>query len=65
MNECEKNSLIEISEAKEKIIELKNDCPVLSWKKITRPQDSELNAKLLLKWRIIKEPKLYFNGAEK
>lgn len=59
-NQCEKIALKEISESKEKIVELKNNCSVLSWDKITKPEDSELNAQLLLLWNITNEKRLYY-----
>lgn len=60
-NKCEKMALKEISESKEKIVQLHNDCTVLSWGKILKPEDSELNAQLLNIWRITNEKRLYYN----
>jgi hypothetical protein len=60
-NNCEKHALREISESPGKIVPLKNDCTVLSWVKINKPEDSELNAQLLMKWGITKSLKLYYN----
>lgn len=60
-NNCERIALKEISESTDKIVQLKHDCTVLSWGKIIKPEDSELNAQLLCIWRITKEKKLYYN----
>ncbi len=59
-NKCEKSGLEEIAKSPEKIVLLKNDCNVLSWEKINEYNKSELNAELLLYWRITKEKKLYY-----
>ena len=60
-NKCEKIALKEISESKDEIVELQNDCTVLSWGKILKPEDSELNAQLLTIWRVTKDKKRYFH----
>lgn len=60
-NQCEKLALIKISESKDNIVQLNEDCTVISWDKIINPEDSELNAQLLVLWRITKDKKLYFN----
>ena len=60
-NKCERIALKEISESSDKIVELDSDCNVLSWTKILKPEDSELNSQLLTIWRITNDKKLYFN----
>ncbi|MCK5822731.1 MAG: hypothetical protein KAG95_01925 [Bacteroidales bacterium] len=60
-NKCEKIALKEISESKNSIVELHNDCNVLSWDKVTEAENSDLNAQLLNIWGITKEKKLYYN----
>ena len=60
-NKCERSALKEISESKDKIVELKCDCNVLAWNKLIKPEDSELQAQLLTIWRITNDNKLYFN----
>jgi hypothetical protein len=60
-NKCERTALKEIAESKDKIVLLPNDCTVLSWGKIIRPEDSELNARLLTIWRVTKNDRLYYN----
>lgn len=59
-NVRERNALMQISESSEKIVPLNVDCNVMSWGKITNPEDSRLNCTLLEYWGIIKEPKLYY-----
>jgi hypothetical protein len=60
-NKCERIALNEIAESKDKIVQLSNDCTVLSWDKIIKPEDSELNAQLLIIWRVTDDKRLYFN----
>jgi hypothetical protein len=60
-NKFEKIALTEISKSNESVVQLPNDYIVLSWGKILKPEDSELNAQLLLNWRITKEKRLYYN----
>jgi len=59
-NECEKNALNQIALSKEKIVELDNDCNVMSWYKITDPSNSRLNGELLQRWGVTNEEKVYF-----
>lgn len=59
-NNCEKQSLTQLSNSKEDTVILNNNCTVMSWKKITDPTQSELNAELLQYWGITKEKKLYY-----
>ena len=60
-NKCEKNALEQIAKSKESIVVIESDCRVLSWGKINKPEDSELNALLLQIWNITKDKKLYYN----
>ena len=62
-NDCERKSIQRIAESKEKIVRIDNNCKLLSWEIINNPKDSELNTKLLKKWRIIKEDKLYYQSS--
>lgn len=59
-NACERNAIMQIATSKEPIVKIKDNCTVLSWTIIETPQESELNTKLLKKWRIIDDNKLYF-----
>ncbi len=60
-NDCEKMALHKIAQSQEAIVPLDADCTILSWDKIVRTQDAELQSQLLLKWNIIKEKRLYFS----
>jgi hypothetical protein len=60
-NTCERRSLKEIANAKSKVVRLQNDCTVLSWQKISKPEDSQLNSQLLTLWKVTKYNKLYYN----
>ncbi len=60
-NNCEREALTEISGSTEKIVKLNHDCTVLSWDKIVNPEDSELNAELLLLWKVTDEKRLYYH----
>ena len=60
-NRCERMALKEISESKDSIVPIQNNCTVLSWGNITNPKDSELNAELLKIWKITNEKKHYYN----
>lgn len=62
-NVCERNSINQIANSKEKIVEINDNCKVLSWEIIKYPKDSELNTKLLKKWKIIDDDKLYYQSS--
>jgi hypothetical protein len=59
-NDCEKIVLKEISQSKDTIVLIGNNCNLLSWKKITDPKESKLNGQLLANWRITKDKKMYY-----
>ena len=59
-NTCEKESLTQISESKDKIILLNNDCLIMSWSKITDYKDSKQNMELLKYWGVIHEEKYFY-----
>jgi hypothetical protein len=59
--ECERADLKVIAESKDKIVQLNNECTVVSWDTKLKPEDSELDARLLVLWKITKDKKLYFN----
>jgi hypothetical protein len=59
-NDCEKSALSKIALSNEKIIELGNDCTVMSWYKITDPVYSRINCELLKIWCVTNEEKTYF-----
>lgn len=60
INDCEKAAFKTISQSSEKIVALPNECNVMTWEKITEPNQSETNARLLHYWGITKEVKLYY-----
>ncbi|HKC69593.1 MAG TPA: hypothetical protein VKG26_15255 [Bacteroidia bacterium] len=60
-NRCERNALKEIAVSKNEIVVLPYDCNILSWGKINKPEETELNSQLLLIWRITDKKKLYYN----
>ena len=60
LNDCEKVAFETISHSSEKIVALENDCKVMAWEKITDPNYSETNARLLHYWGITKDVKLYY-----
>lgn len=59
-NKEEKIALVKIANSKDKIVFIEQECTVLTWDKITDPNDSKLNGELLYKWGITKEEKRYF-----
>ena len=60
-NECEKSSLYMISNSKEDIIVLENDCSVVGWFPVYTPEESKYYGELLYLWKITDKPKLYYN----
>ncbi len=60
-NSCEKAALVAIGQSTDAVVKLETDCPVLSWAKIARPRDSELNARLLKVWGVTEEVRLYYS----
>lgn len=59
-NSCERNAILQIASSSEPIVKIDDNCNVLSWNIIKNPQESELNIKLLIIWRIIEDDKLYY-----
>jgi len=59
-NRCERMALKVISASPSNVVPLKNDCTVLSWKVILKPEDSRLNARLLIRWKVIEHEKLFY-----
>ncbi|MBX2974413.1 MAG: hypothetical protein KF797_15055 [Flavobacteriales bacterium] len=58
---CEREALEVIAASPEAVVPLAQACSVLDWRPIASPEDSELNAELLLHWRITDRKKLYYN----
>ncbi len=59
-NKYERLRLRDLSLSNEKMTELKNDCTVMAWVRLTNYRESELNCKLLRYWGIIDTPEFYF-----
>ncbi|MCW3103877.1 MAG: hypothetical protein JWO09_2317 [Bacteroidetes bacterium] len=59
-NQCEKNALNAIAQSKERIVLLNTDCTIMSWNKITQPENSAQNTQLLRFWGVLAEEKLYY-----
>jgi len=57
---CEREAIEKIAASPDKIVELNNNCTVLSWGIITDYRESELNAQVLQYWGVTKEKKLYY-----
>ena len=61
-NEGEKLALLKISKSKEKTVFIETNCTILSWDKVTDSAKSALNGKLLKKWKITSNNKLYYQN---
>lgn len=60
-NECERKALNKIAHFNKDIVPISSDCTVISWNKITNPENSKLNAILLNRWNITDSIKLYYH----
>lgn len=58
---CEKGALNTISRSKTKIVELENDCYILSWWEIRNYKESIDNGKMLKILGVTKESKMYYS----
>ncbi len=63
-NECERNAINKIAHSTEKIVEIDNDCTIMSWNIVQQPNDSELNSKLLRLWKVVDDEKLYYHKVQ-
>jgi len=59
-NKCEIQALNDIANSPEKVVELSNDCNIMSWGKMPDYKNSEFKSELLLYWNITNEKKLYY-----
>ncbi len=64
-NKCERNALEKISISELEVVELDNDCFVMTWIKVDEPEFTSTNSKMLQIWNITKEPKLYIHKSPK
>ncbi len=53
--ECQRNQIQTISESSEPVLKISDDCNVLSWYPIEKPEHSELQSELFQLWNIRKE----------
>ena len=60
-NRCEREALQLIAQSAKPVIALTGPYNVLSWEPIRRPEDSEMNARLLQLWRVTKGKTYYYN----
>lgn len=60
-NLCEREAFKTIIQSKDPVVVLNDDCTVLSWGSINKPEDSALNAELLQFWKITQTEKLYYH----
>ena len=60
-NRCERQALQDISKAREAVLVLDYSCPILSWGRIDRPEDSDLNVILLQHWGIVENNIQYYH----
>jgi hypothetical protein len=61
-NDCEKSSLYFISQSKEQVVVLDNDCAVVNWEPLYTPEESKPYGELLYLWNITDNVKLYYNS---
>lgn len=61
-NQCEKESLAMIAQSEEDIVALPNDCWVLAWMPLAKPEESYYFGIMLQMWRVTDKPKLYYNS---
>ncbi len=62
-NVCERAALEQLAISSETTICLTSDCTIMAWGKITDPNASSINTKLLKFWGVLNENKLYYQLA--
>jgi len=60
-NNSERAALQKLSASDENIVKLPHNCLVLSWGRIVKPEDSELQARLLVLWKVTKRKQYFYN----
>lgn len=63
-NSGERNAIAQIVHSNEKIVKLDSSCTILSWTTVTNPHESELVMKLLKRWKIVNEDKLFYQSVD-
>lgn len=59
-NACERTLIGEIAASPQKIVRIKSDCAILSWKKVDDYRTSITNVLVLQRWGVLKDFKLYY-----
>jgi hypothetical protein len=59
-NTCEREAIKQIAQSPETIVKVSDKCSVASWIIIKNPEDSRIQTRLLKRWRIIKDEKLFY-----
>ncbi len=59
-NKCERVAIDQLKHSDEKLVKLENDCTVLSWSIMEDPNGSAIKTRLLKKWNILEEDKLFY-----
>lgn len=59
-NQCEKTALKTIANSKKEVVELENDCLIMTWIKVEEPNFTKTNSQVLQLWNITEKPVLYF-----
>ncbi|WP_022825163.1 hypothetical protein [Hymenobacter norwichensis] len=59
-NTCERQSLVQLAQARESVVPLCSECNVVDWGRTETPENSETAAQMLHYWNITPEKKLYF-----
>ena len=63
-NDCEKSSLYAISQSKEDVVVLYNDCSVIGWEPVYQPEETKNYAELMYLWNMTNRVKLYYNAPQ-
>ncbi len=59
-NSCEREAIKKIAASKEKIVVLDEQCPVMSWFKITDYKESREVTGMLRRWKVLNEEKYFY-----
>jgi hypothetical protein len=59
-DDCERKMLTYISQSKDKVVVLPENCNIMSWNAIQKPEDSKNVSLLLYRWHITKDMKLFY-----
>jgi hypothetical protein len=61
-NACERAAMKEISEAKDSVVLLHSDCPVMAWNKLVLPEHSITMSKMFQYWGITQKNTLFYHA---